>query len=170
MVLACHLWGESAWEASQVSASLMAAEQMALASQMVQVQVALASLTAAEQRASASRVAWVQMALASLMDCTILESFQQSSMPSSQTTFCLQASMDDLVASHSSRALLAFSQSWSMSVGRVMLLDPGVTAMGEMVVGTSSREASTILTSFGALTWMRCPLAWRDLSACGVEV
>ena len=34
-----------------------------------------------------------------------------------------------------------------------MILDPGVTAMGEMVLGTSSRESSTILTSFGALTW-----------------
>ena len=33
-----------------------------------------------------------------------------------------------------------------------MLLDSGVAAMGEMVVGTSSREASTISTSFGVLT------------------
>ena len=61
--------------------------------------------------------------------------------------------MDDLVASSPSRSLLAFSQSWPASVGGVMLLDPRVTAMGEMVVGTSSREASTILTSSGALTW-----------------
>ena len=34
-----------------------------------------------------------------------------------------------------------------------MLLDPGVAAVGEMVVGTSSREASDISTSFGVLTW-----------------
>ena len=75
MVLACHLWSESAWEAPWVSASLMAVEQMGLASQIVQVQVALASLTVVEQRASASRVTWVQMALASLMDSTVSESF-----------------------------------------------------------------------------------------------
>ena len=74
-------------------------------------------------------------------------------MPSSQTTFCLQALMDDLVASSSSRALLAFSQSWPTSVGGVTLLDPGVAAMGEMVVGTSSREVSAISMSFGVLTW-----------------
>ena len=34
-----------------------------------------------------------------------------------------------------------------------MLLDLGVTAMGEMVVGTSPREASAISTSSRALTW-----------------
>ena len=50
--------------------------------------------------------------------------------------------MDDLVASSSSRALLAFSQSWPMSAGGVMLLDLGVTAVGEVVVGTSPNEAS----------------------------
>ena len=75
MVLACHLWSESAWEAPWVSTSLMAAEQRVLASQMVWVQVALASLPLVEQRASASREAWVQMALASLMDSAVLESF-----------------------------------------------------------------------------------------------
>ena len=73
MVLTCLHWSESAWEAPWISTSLMAVEQRALASQMVQVQVALASLTVAEQRASASRVAWVQMALASLMDSAVLE-------------------------------------------------------------------------------------------------
>ena len=61
--------------------------------------------------------------------------------------------MDDLVANSSSKALLAFSQSWPMSAGRVMLLDLGATAMGEMVVGTSPNEASTILASSWALTW-----------------
>ena len=34
-----------------------------------------------------------------------------------------------------------------------MLLDLGVAAMGEMVVGTSPRKASAILTSSRALTW-----------------
>ena len=56
MVLACHLWSDSAWEAPQVSASLMAIEQAVLAFQMVQVHsVALASLTV-----------WTEVALASL--------------------------------------------------------------------------------------------------------
>ena len=41
------------------------------------------------------------------------------------------------MASSSSRALLAFSQSSAMSVGGVMLLDLGVAAMGEIVVGDS---------------------------------
>ena len=40
-----------------------------------------------------------------------------------------------------------------MSMGGVTLLDLGVAAMGEMVVGTSSREASTISASSGVLTW-----------------
>ena len=131
MVLACHLWSDSAWEAPQVSASQMAIEQAVSASQLV----------------------WAQVALASLMDSAVSELFQQSSIPSSQTAFCLQASMDDLVASSSSMALLAFSQSWTTSAGGVMLLDLGVTAMGEMVVGTSPNEASAISTSSGALTW-----------------
>ena len=153
MVLVCLHWSESAWEALQVSTSLMAAEQRALASWTVWAEVALASLTVTEQRASASRVAWVQMALASLTDSAVLESLQQSSMPSSQTTSCLWALIDDLVASSSSRALLAFSQRWLASAGGVPLLDPGVLAMGEMVVGTSSREASAISTSSRVLTW-----------------
>ena len=33
------------------------------------------------------------------------------------------------------------------------MLGPGVSTMGEMVVGTSSREASTISASSGVLTW-----------------
>ena len=74
-------------------------------------------------------------------------------MPSSQTTFHLWALMDDLVASSSSRALLVFSQNWLASPRGTMLLDPGVMAMAEMVVGTSSREASAISTSFGVITW-----------------
>ena len=75
MVLAYLQWSESAWEAPQVSASLMAVEQRVLASQTVHMQVALASLTVVEQRASASRVVWAQMALASLMDSAVSELF-----------------------------------------------------------------------------------------------
>ena len=131
MVLACHLWSDSAWEAPWVSASLMAIEQAVLASQMVQA----------------------QMALASLMDSAVSELFQQSSISSYQTAFCLWVSMDDLVASSSSRALLAFSWSWPTAAGGVSLLDLGVAAMGEMVVGTPPYEASTILTSSWVLTW-----------------
>ena len=89
-------------------------------------------------------------------------------MPSSQNTFYLQVSMVDLVASSSSRALLAFSWSWSTSVGGVILLDPGVTAMGEMVVVTSSREASAILMSFVVLTWDKVSTTLeRSLSLLG---
>ena len=61
--------------------------------------------------------------------------------------------MDDLVTSSSSRALLAFSWSSATSVGGVMFLDLVVMAMGEMVVGTPSRDASAISTSSRALTW-----------------
>ena len=75
MVSACHLWSDSAWEATWVSAFLMATEQVVLASWMVWVQVVLASLTVEEQRASVSMATWAQMALASLMDSTVLESF-----------------------------------------------------------------------------------------------
>ena len=40
-----------------------------------------------------------------------------------------------------------------MFVGGVTLLDLGVTAVGDMLVGTFPREASTILTSSRAVTW-----------------
>ena len=61
--------------------------------------------------------------------------------------------MDALVASCSSRALLAFCQSSAASVGGVMLLDLVVMAMGEMVVGNPSRDASAISASSWVLTW-----------------
>ena len=61
--------------------------------------------------------------------------------------------MDDLVANSSSKALLAFSQSWPTSAGGVTLLDLGAAAMGEMVVGTSPNEASAISTLSWVLTW-----------------
>ena len=73
-------------------------------------------------------------------------------MPSSQMALHLWASMDALVASSSSRALFAFSQSSATSAGGVMLLDLVVTAMGEMVVGIPSRDASTIAASSWVLT------------------
>ena len=86
-------------------------------------------------------------------------------MPSSQTTVLpISASMDDLVASSSSRALLAFSQRWIASVGWVLLLGPGVSAMGEMVVRTFSREASTISASSGVLTGDDVSTGSREIS------
>ena len=115
--------------------------------------MAFAALAVAKHRASASRVTWEQMALASLMDSAVADSFLQSSIPSSQMALCLWVSMDTLVASSSSRALLEFSQSSAMSVGGVMLLDVVVMAMGEVVVGTHSRDASAILASSKVLTW-----------------
>ena len=108
------------------------------------------------------------MTLASLMDSAVSELFQWSSMPSSQTTFCLWALMDDLLASSSSRALLSFSQRWLTSMGGVPLLDSGVLAMGEMVVEISSTEASVISTSSWVLTWDEVFTGpQRSLSLCG---
>ena len=52
--------------------------------------------------------------------------------------------MDALVVNSSLRALLAFSQSFIVSAGGVMLLDLEVAAMGEMLVGIPSRDASAI--------------------------
>ena len=57
---------------------------------------------------------------------------------------CLWVSMDALVVSSSSRALLAFSQSSIASAGGVMLLDLEVAAMGEILVEIPSRDASAI--------------------------
>ena len=65
----------------------------------------------------------------------------------------LQVSMDGLVASSSSRALLAFLKSSATSAREVMLPDLVVAAMGEMVVGTPSRDASAISASSWALAW-----------------
>ena len=49
-----------------------------------------------------------------------------------------------------------------------LLLGPGVLAMGEMVVGISSREASAISVSSGALTWDDVSTGpERDLSLWG---
>ena len=59
------------------------------------------------------------MALASLMDSAVADSFLQSSIPNFQMALHLWASMDALVASSSSRVLLAFSQSSATSVGGI---------------------------------------------------
>ena len=57
------------------------------------------------------------------------------------------------MASSSSRALLVFSQSSAISAGGVTLLDLGVAAMGEMVVGTPSRDAAAISASSRVFSW-----------------
>ena len=102
------------------------------------------------------------MALASLMDSVVLDSFWQSPILSSQTALHLQVSTDALVASSSSRALLAFSQSSAASVGGVMFPDLVVVAMGEMVVATPSRDASILLASSWAFAWDEVSTSWRS--------
>ena len=62
----------------------------------------------------------------------------------SQMALCLWASMDALVVSSSSRALLAFPQSSIASTGGVMLSGLEAVAMGEMLVGIPSRDACAI--------------------------
>ena len=142
----------------------MALEQVALASWTIWPLVVLAFLTTTEQVVlvsrtkqkqviQASRVTWEQMALASLIDAAACDSFWQSMMPSSQTALHLQASMDALVVSRSSRALLAFAQSSITCIGGVMLLVLETAAIGEMLAGMPSREASVALT-----------LAWDEVS------
>ena len=147
----------------------MVVEQAASASWMVQaciiltsltaaMQVAFASLTVAKHKAWASRVAWEQMALVSLMDSVTWDSFWWSSIPSSQMALYLQVSMDALVVSSSSRALLAFSQSSIASAGGLMLPDLQVMAMGEMLVGIPSRDASAI----SVLAWDEVSTGWSS--------
>ena len=63
-------------------------------------------------------------------------------MPSSQTALHLLASMDPLVLSRSSRALLPLVQSSARSIKGLTLLLLEMAAIGEMLVGMSSREAS----------------------------
>ena len=85
------------------------------------------------------------MALASLIDSVVLDLFHQRPMPSSQTNFCWWVLMDDIVASSSPRALLAFIWRWPASLAGVLLLDPGVLAMCKGAAGISA--------SSGVLTW-----------------
>ena len=53
-------------------------------------------------------------------------------MPRSQTALCLLASMDPLVLSRLSRALLALVQSLAKSINVLVLLLPEVTAVGDV--------------------------------------
>ena len=146
---------EHAWI---VFASLTISEQMALASRVAWEQMALASLMVVKHKAWVSRLAWEQVALASLMDSVALDLFQWSSMPSSQMALHLWASMDALVVSSFSKALLAVAWSSIVTTGGVTLSDLEVTAMGEMLVGIPSRDASAI----SALTWDKVSTSWSS--------
>ena len=73
---------------------------------------------------------------------------------------CLGVSMDALVFSRSWRALLAFAQSSITSTGGVTLQAPEATAIGEMLVGIPSREASAT----SALTWDEVSTRWSSSS------
>ena len=117
---------------------------------------------ATEQQFLASWIAWVQMTFASLIDSIVSELFSWRAMLNSEINFCWQASMKDLIASRSLRALLASSQRWVTSGGGVSLLGSGVSAVGEGV-GISSREASSISALSGHSPGMMCPLAWENL-------
>ena len=154
-------------QAQVVLASLTITKQMALvsrvtkehttlASRVTWEQMALASLTVAKHKAWASRVTLEQTALACLMDSVTWDSFWWSSIPSSQMALHLQVSMDALVVSSSLRALLAFLQSSIASARGVMLLDLEVVAMGEMLLGIPSKDASAI----SALTWDEVSTDW----------
>ena len=103
-----------------------------------------------------SRAAQEQMTLASLTVVAACDSFWQSIMPRSQMALHLLASMDPLVFSRSSRALLVLVQSSAKSIKGLMLLPPEVAAIGEMLGGISSREAS-----------LSSRLAWDEVSAGG---
>ena len=153
MSLACDCWMQSAWEAPQLSASLMAVEQQFSASLIAWTQLASASLRVRAQLASASLMEWMQMAFASLMDSVVSDSFCQRVILKSATSFHQWVSVEDLVASKSPRALLASSWRWATPKGGALPLDPGVLAVGEETAGISSREASSISVSSGALTW-----------------
>ena len=86
-------------------------------------------------------------------------------MLSSQVALCLTASMDALVVNSSSRALLALAWSSSSSIEGVLLLVLEMAAIGEMLVGMSSSEASVAL----ALAWDEVLLANVIPLASGVE-
>ena len=68
MMLPCSLWRVLAWEALWALTSLMAGEQVASASWMIQPLVVLASLTAAEQAVLASRISQEQLVLVSMVN------------------------------------------------------------------------------------------------------
>ena len=76
---------------------------------------------------------------------------------------CLWASMDDLVVSRSLRALLALVQSSIMSSRGLTLLVLEMAAIGEMLVGMSSKEASTS----SMLAWEEVSTGWSGPSCFG---
>ena len=171
MYLPCSLWNIAAWETFQASTSQMALEQAALASWTKWPLVVLAFLTTTrksvlalrinqEQAVQASRVTWEQMTLASLIDAATWDSFWWNIMPSSQTALHLLASMDPLVLSRSSRALLALVWSSVRSTEGLMLLLLETAAIGEMLVGMSSRKGS----ASSALTWDEVFTVWSGPS------
>ena len=63
MILPCSLWNHSALQALQALTSLMALEQVASASWMIQPLVVLTSLTATEQAGLASKITQEQLVL-----------------------------------------------------------------------------------------------------------
>ena len=87
-------------------------------------------------------------------------------MPSCHTALCLLASMDPLVLSRSSRALLALVRSSNRSTEGLTLLLLETAAIGEILVGMSSREVSASLT----LTWDEVSTAWTGPSGFQVGV
>ena len=188
MMQPCSLWNNSAWRAPWASTLLMALEQVASASWTIQPVLVLAFLTAIEQAVLASkiaqeqlvlaskvneeevvwalRVAWEQAALASLIDSAAWDLLQARATLSSHMALCLQTSMDALVDRKSSRALLAFSQSSGLSSRGVMLPVLKTAAMGKMLVGMSSREASAA----SVLTWDEVSTGWSGSSGFWVGV
>ena len=137
----------------------MAVEQRVLASHMEWAQVALTSV-----------MVFLQKALASFIDSAVLDSFWQRAMPSSQTNFCQWASMVDLVANSSPRALLASSQRQPASAGGALPLGPCVLAVGKGAVRISPGRFPPFQHHLGCSPGMMCPLDWKDLPVCGVEV
>ena len=107
------------------------------------------------------------MTLASLINVAAWDSFWQSIMPSSQTALCLLASMDPLLLSRSSRALLALVQSSAKSTRGLRLPLPETVAVGEMLAGISSREAS----HSSMLAWQEVSAGWgRSSGFCSGDV
>ena len=176
MYLPCSLWNIAAWETFWALTSQMALEQAASDSWTKWPLVVLAFLTAAkklvlasrinwEQAVQASRLAWEQMTLAYLIDVAAWDSFWQSIMPSFQTALHLLVSMDPLVFSRSLRGLLTLVQSSARSTRGLTLLLLEMAAIGEMLAGMSSREASASLT----LAWDEVLTAWSGPSGFWVE-
>ena len=91
-----------------------------------------------------SRAVWEQMVLASLTAVATWDSFWWSITPRSQRALHLLVSIDPLVLSRSLRALLTLVQSSAKSIKVLVLLLPEMAAIGEMLVGISSREASPL--------------------------